>query len=94
MPSLVYEGDQYVCRTFRYQCLKCNDIVESKHRRDFQSCSCGNLEVDGGVTEGRVLGDFFTHKDLCVWTTEGTPCKTLPQEVLDKRYSEFLKKIR
>lgn len=30
------------------KCLKCNEEIESKHRHDFKSCSCGNLSVDGG----------------------------------------------
>lgn len=30
------------------KCLKCDDIVESKHRHDFRQCLCGNLSVDGG----------------------------------------------
>lgn len=32
----------------RAKCLKCGDIIESKTRHDFQTCSCGNLSVDGG----------------------------------------------
>jgi len=30
------------------KCLKCGETIESKHRHDFVSCSCGNLFVDGG----------------------------------------------
>ncbi len=30
------------------QCLLCKDIIESKYRHDFVTCSCGNLSVDGG----------------------------------------------
>ena len=30
------------------KCLKCNEIIESKHRHDYVTCSCGNLAVDGG----------------------------------------------
>lgn len=29
-------------------CLKCGDEVESRHRHDFVTCSCGNISVDGG----------------------------------------------
>ena len=32
------------------KCLKCNETLESKHRHDYVSCSCGNLAVDGGKT--------------------------------------------
>jgi hypothetical protein len=30
------------------KCLKCGDVIESKHCHDFVKCSCGNLFVDGG----------------------------------------------
>ena len=30
------------------QCLKCGEVIESRHRHDFKTCSCGALSVDGG----------------------------------------------
>lgn len=30
------------------KCLNCNEEIESKHRHDFVSCYCANLQVDGG----------------------------------------------
>ena len=30
------------------RCRLCGDIIESKHRHDWQSCSCGAIFVDGG----------------------------------------------
>lgn len=30
------------------ECRKCGDIVESTHRWDYQTCSCGAIAVDGG----------------------------------------------
>lgn len=30
------------------KCLRCGDVVRSRNRHDFVSCSCGNLAVDGG----------------------------------------------
>ena len=32
----------------RIMCRKCGDIIGSKHRHDFKSCSCGACAVDGG----------------------------------------------
>jgi len=32
----------------RIQCLLCNEIIESKFTHDYQTCSCGNVSVDGG----------------------------------------------
>lgn len=30
------------------KCLRCGDIIESKTRHDFVSCSCGAIFTDGG----------------------------------------------
>lgn len=30
------------------KCLLCGDMIESKGRHDFVTCSCGSLSVDGG----------------------------------------------
>jgi Zn finger protein HypA/HybF involved in hydrogenase expression len=30
------------------RCLTCGDTIESKHRHDFVTCSCGRISVDGG----------------------------------------------
>lgn len=30
------------------KCLRCGDEIESCHRHDFRSCSCGSVSVDGG----------------------------------------------
>jgi hypothetical protein len=29
-------------------CLVCSDTIISQHRHDYKSCSCGNVQVDGG----------------------------------------------
>ena len=31
------------------KCLRCKEVVESKHRHDYQTCKCGNVSVDGGL---------------------------------------------
>ena len=30
------------------RCKLCGDTIESKHRHDYVTCSCGNAAVDGG----------------------------------------------
>ena len=30
------------------KCNHCGDIIESKNRHDFRTCSCGRVSVDGG----------------------------------------------
>ena len=32
----------------RAQCRLCEDVIESRHRHDFVTCSCGEISVDGG----------------------------------------------
>lgn len=54
-------GPKYLYRNAA-KCKGCLDIVESTHRHDFVTCSCGNLSVDGGHDyPRRVFGDagFF-----------------------------------
>ena len=49
------------------KCLKCGDIIESVHRHDFVTCSCGNVSVDGGLDYcRRVLKDMETWIDTSI----------------------------
>lgn len=32
----------------RARCRQCGDVIESKYRHDWKSCSCGAIFVDGG----------------------------------------------
>jgi hypothetical protein len=42
----------------KIRCLKCNDVIESKHVHDFKKCKCGACFIDGGDNYTRVGGDF------------------------------------
>lgn len=33
----------------RVECLKCGDVIQSKHRRDWVQCTCKDIYVDGGA---------------------------------------------
>lgn len=33
----------------KIRCNYCGDIIESKTRHDFKTCSCGTVSVDGGT---------------------------------------------
>lgn len=37
------------------KCLLCGDIIISKHSRDYVTCKCGNLSLDGGNEYARRL---------------------------------------
>lgn len=39
------------------KCLNCKDVIKSKHRHDFVTCSCGKVSVDGGNEYLRIIGD-------------------------------------
>ncbi len=39
----------------RLKCLDCGDVIQSKHRHDFVSCSCRKVSIDGGGEYQRML---------------------------------------
>ena len=48
----------------RAKCNRCGDIIESRHRHEFVTCSCGSIFVDGGTNYLRRgylenMGDCF-----------------------------------
>jgi hypothetical protein len=45
-------------------CLSCGDLIVSKHRHDFVTCTCGAVSVDGGQEYLRRVGDFANAVDL------------------------------
>ena len=51
----------------KIRCLKCNDIIESKHVHDLQKCKCGASFIDGGDKYTRIGGDLkyinLVHED-------------------------------
>lgn len=38
------------------KCLKCQQVIESKHTHDFKFCRCGSVFVDGGLDYVRIGG--------------------------------------
>ena len=47
------------------KCLRCGDIIESKHVHDFVTCSCGAISVDGGHEYlKRVIGPGVEGNDI------------------------------
>jgi hypothetical protein len=41
-------AEKYKILSNKCKCALCGDIIESKHRHDFVSCSCGEISTDGG----------------------------------------------
>lgn len=54
------------------RCPTCEDEIESKHRHDFVSCSCGAVFVDGGK-------DYLRRG----WNTGVEPIESSITEVID-----------
>jgi len=39
---------QFKTRVHAIQCPKCKDIIYSRARHDYHSCTCGDVTIDGG----------------------------------------------
>lgn len=39
------------------KCLNCGNSIQSTHRHDFVTCSCGKVSIDGGSNYTRIVGD-------------------------------------
>jgi len=39
------------------KCLKCQEVIESKHRHDFKFCKCNSIFIDGGLDYVRFGGE-------------------------------------
>ncbi|MDD5907504.1 MAG: hypothetical protein PUD76_04015 [Clostridia bacterium] len=49
------------------RCKKCNDIIQSNGRHDFQSCQCGAVAVDGGLDYLRRIGTQEDWEELSIF---------------------------
>lgn len=71
----------------RVRCNKCGDVIESKSRHDFVSCSCGAIGLDGGhdyqrlVLARGVKGDDFTDMSEYDKTDMSDEARTLFNDV-------------
>ena len=42
-----------ICKAI--QCPNCKDVIFSRARHDFRSCSCGSVAIDGGFDYTRIV---------------------------------------
>tara|TARA_R110000822_G_scaffold5031_13_gene21882 strand:+ start:7154 stop:7561 length:408 start_codon:yes stop_codon:yes gene_type:complete len=56
-------------------CLSCGDLIVSKHRHDFVTCTCGAISVDGGQEYLRRVGGFDTAGSYAVDLSWSLPDK-------------------
>lgn len=54
-------------RTNQAACLRCGEIIESRHDHDFRGCGCGAIAVDGGKSYTRRM---YSNGDDCLEMTE------------------------
>ena len=72
-------------------CLSCGDMIVSKHRHDFVTCTCGAVSVDGGQEYLRRVGDFGNAMDLS-WSLPDDvykECAEAAQNAMDTGRNKF-----
>lgn len=77
------------------RCDSCGDTIESTHRHDFVTCSCGGLSVDGGLAYARRCFRSEEWTDLSEY--EKRPCShgddcDVPWSLHDWSYEELIEK--
>jgi hypothetical protein len=67
------------------------DTIESKHAHDFNSCSCGAVGIDGGISAGnRILGNLFDMEDRSMYCAIVQKKKIwLPPSVIEAHFSSL-----
>jgi len=71
----------------RIRCRFCGDIVESKYRHDFKSCSCGRVVVDGG--RDYLRRGYIDSKDDYIELSVFAPDKEMTvRELIEKNRSD------
>ena len=55
------------------RCLSCGDVIFSRARHDFMTCSCGKVSIDGGFDYNKISGErdnfVFLKLTLADWIT-------------------------
>lgn len=55
------------------RCTHCGEEIESTHRHDFRSCSCGKMAVDGGHDYIRRIGTGWIDTSIVAQVEEDDP---------------------
>lgn len=72
-------------------CMSCGDLIVSKHRHDFVTCTCGAISVDGGQAYLRRVGDFANAVDHS-WSLPDElyrQCADAVEEAIDTNRNKF-----
>lgn len=71
----------------KIKCLKCNEIIESKHRHNLVSCKCANCYIDGGQ-DYLHFGGNDSSKILIIFD-DGTEVLASDEENYKRKYDEW-----
>ena len=90
MPSIVYNGIIYTQTKHAIQCKKCLDTIESKHKHDFNYCSCKAVGIDGGISAGnRIIGNLSDIEYRSMYCAIIDKKKMwLPQSAIDEYFTQ------
>jgi hypothetical protein len=69
------------------KCLSCGDVLESKYRHDFMTCSCGCVSVDGGMDYIKRCGSFNNIEEL-------TESRRFSETELNSYIDEYTRQMR
>lgn len=87
--------DNYLTRVIiqnEIQCLNCKDIIFSKHRHDYVTCSCEGCAVDGGLAYLRRVGVTdrnYTDRSLFMRRDTLKACVKAVQTAVDQHKNHF-----
>ncbi len=56
------------------KCRLCDDVIESVHRHDFQTCKCGEIFIDGGNDYQR-YGCMTSMENIAILDESGNEVK-------------------
>lgn len=83
---MVYEDLKIVAN--RAQCTHCGDIIQSVHRHDFVTCSCGKLAVDGGKDYLKRCGYLNDYVEKSVYAVSGEQLERIVQARIEQHDRE------
>ena len=72
-------------------CLSCGDMIVSKHRHNFVTCTCGAISVDGGQEYLRRVGDMSVAVDFS-WSLPDdvyNACAEAVKDAIDTNRNKF-----
>jgi hypothetical protein len=90
MPAIKHDGREYVLKTIKLKCLKCNTFCEtSKPYPNIAQCECGHARVDGGISIGaNMYGNPWAMEDYSIYRTEDNPKVQLPQVLVTRDHDK------